>query len=308
MALRKTHRLAALLPLFGLAALRCDGDGTAPLGTVTPVATIEVFPAVVTLDSAGDVDTLTAVARDGEGNVLSNLTLSWSSSDTAVVAVEEGVVTGMGAGTATVRASAEDVTSNPVAVTVTAPPAAFTCTQVIGFSQTNDWYSRGFESLVADDAWQELWRIGAAIDLWADPDYAGWSEPIVSPCVTNSDDPDRVLLTISGGFNDDASWWAGQILVVVSHIRDKYPNVREIMLQPVVGGPNHQVCSPNGERASTNHPVIDAAIALEAGGDVTPGFSPEVRTCADYSDFVGHLFTQASEAVAVTIGQYYASR
>lgn len=118
------------------------------------------------------------------------------------------------------------MTSNPVAVTVRQTPAAFTCTQVIGFSQTNDWFSRGFESFVDDDAWQELWRIGAAIDLWADPNYVGWSEPIVSPCATNSGSPDRVLLTISGNLNDDASWWAGNISVVISNIQIKYLGVR----------------------------------------------------------------------------------
>lgn len=188
----------------------------------------------------------------------------------------------------------------------TPPPSSqFTCTQVIGYSQTAGWYDAGFEAVVDDDAWQLVWRSGGAIDLWADPDFDGWSRPIESPCVASSNAPDRVLLTISANFQSDPDWWAGHIQTVIGHIRDRFPSAGPILLQPVVGGPSHQVCTPDGERASTNHPVIDDGIARVIGGDIVAGFSPEVRACDDYGDFIGHLTADGYAAAAATIGRAY---
>ncbi len=313
---RKPRSSVAVAYLAGLAlVLACaQEDPTAadePTDDTTPtLSAIEVSPNSLTFAAPGESSTLTAVARDAEGAVMSGVTLTWSSSDPTVASVSSaGEVTAVAFGSATIEAAAGDVTSNPVSVTVGPPPqpTEYTCTQVIGYSQTHQWYSAGFESVVDDDRWQEIWRGGAAIDLWTDPDFAGWSEPIFSPCANNSDAPDRVLLSISADFHDDPNWWAGNISIVIGHIRDRYPGVRQIMLQPVVGGPNHQTCSPNGVRASENHPVIDEGIALVVGGDVIAGFSPEVRTCDDYSDFIGHLTADGSAALAVTIGDYYNS-
>ncbi len=185
------------------------------------------------------------------------------------------------------------------------PGVQFACTHVIGYSQTAGWYHAGFETVVEDEAWQLVWRSGGAIDLWADPDFDGWSRPIESACLASSNAPDRVVLTISANFQSDPDWWTGHIQTVVGHVRQRYPSVGPIMLQPVVGGPSHQVCTPDGERASTNHPVIDEGIARAVGGNVVAGFSPEVRACADYSDFIGHLTAEGYAAAAATIGQAY---
>ncbi len=187
--------------------------------------------------------------------------------------------------------------------------AAFECTQVIGFSQTNQWYSAGFESAVDNSRWQLLWNSGASINRWADPNYEGWSRSLVSPCSQGQGSPDRVLLTISGDFQSDPNRWAQQINAVIAVIRDKYPRVRQIILQPVVGGPNNGPCQFNDQvvRASSNHPVIDAAIALVASGSVAAGLSPEVRTCADYSDAIGHLAPAATGPIGASIGQFYAT-
>lgn len=190
--------------------------------------------------------------------------------------------------------------------TVPPPNTQFACTHVIGYSQSAGWYHSGFETVVDDDSWQLVWRSGGAIDLWANPDFDGWSRPIESPCVSGSNAPDRVLLTISADFQSDPAWWAGHIQTVIGHIRTKLPSVGTILLQPVVGGPSHQVCTPDGERASTNHPVIDEGIASVVVGDILAGFSPEVRTCADYSDFIGHLTSEGYAAAAAAIGQAYA--
>jgi hypothetical protein len=188
----------------------------------------------------------------------------------------------------------------------------FTCTHVIGFSQTREWYldSTTFEPIVGDAQWQLLWANGASIDLWADPNFSGWFQPIVSPCAQNSTNPDRVLLTIGWATCttcDDPNLWAHYINLTIGNIRSKYPNVRQILLQPEVGGPNNGLCTFQGTvvKASSNHPYIDQAIALVVGGDVFAGDSPEVRTCADYVDNVGHFVDSAKGPIGANIGQFY---
>jgi hypothetical protein len=186
----------------------------------------------------------------------------------------------------------------------------FTCTQVIGFSQTRQWFLGvpDFEDIVGSDGWQLLWESSAGVDRWADPDYRGWSNAVDSPCASRADDPDRVLLTISmDEFQDDASVWESQIEAAIATIRDKFDNLQQIVLQPVIGGPNHDLSLHGGDpvRASSNHPVIDAAIADVVGGDVVAGASPEVRTCDDYADAIGHLEGDARSPISQLIAAFY---
>ncbi|WP_309571369.1 hypothetical protein, partial [Deinococcus sp.] len=72
--------------------------------------------------------TLSATARDADGQVVPNAALTWKSSALTVATVAAGVVTGKGAGSAEVTASAGSVTSAPATVTVTeaAPAASYT--------------------------------------------------------------------------------------------------------------------------------------------------------------------------------------
>jgi hypothetical protein len=187
---------------------------------------------------------------------------------------------------------------------------SFTCTQVIGFSQTREWFldAPDFEQAVGSDGWQLLWRGGAAVEKWADPNFRGWLEPIQSPCASGATAPDRVVLTISKQvFEDDAAVWVGDIRTAVETIGDKYPGVEQIVLQPVVGGPNHQTCQFGGNpvRASVNHPTIDQAISQVSGGDVVEGPSPEVRTCDDYEDTSGHLTGDAAGPIGAIIAGSY---
>ncbi|MEM9190384.1 MAG: hypothetical protein AAGF12_14460 [Myxococcota bacterium] len=193
------------------------------------------------------------------------------------------------------------------------PGGSFTCTQVIGYSQVGEsrggWFTTGgaFESVVDDDRWQLLWNGGAGVDQWQNSGYVGWTRSVISPCATASGAPDRVLLSVSGPYGDDEMAWATAIQATIAQIRAKLPSVRQIVLQPVVGGPMHQGCMQGCGlvRASWQHAHIDAAIARVVGGDVVAGFSPEVRTCADYRDGLGHLTSAGAEAAGRTIGMNY---
>jgi hypothetical protein len=202
---------------------------------------------------------------------------------------------------------------------------------VIGFSQTAHWYQgraetaegqssrgalRGFQAIVNNDHWQLLWQGGAGVEEWSSPDFDGWSQPVVSPCAEMTASPDRVLLTISGDLGNDVSVaqaWADEIDRAVTTITMKFPDVRQVVLQPVVGGPDDSLCTtPEGRRvrASANHPVIDQAIAIvtensSVAVEVVVGFSPTVTDCADYRDALGHLTDTGNDVVGRNIGRFY---
>jgi len=190
--------------------------------------------------------------------------------------------------------------------------AEFRCTQVIGFSQTKQWFvgAGDFERAVGDDRWQLLWKSGAGVERWADAGFPGWQEPLSSPCAESSNSPDRVVLTISGGARPIPERWAGPIRDAVEVVRQKLPGVELIVLQPVVGGPDHAICQHGDRdvRASINHPVIDEAIARVVGTDVVVGASPEVTVCSDYRDRLGHLTLDGAAEVARRLGEFYGSR
>jgi hypothetical protein len=83
------------------------------------------------------------------------------------------------------------------------------------------------------------------------------------------------------------------------------------VLQPVVGGPNDNVCSspgaPQGVRAAYNHPHIDDAIAIVVADspDLVAGISPSASSCSAYEDDIGHLVESARGPIGRTIGLYY---
>jgi uncharacterized protein YjdB len=92
--------------------------------TVVPVAAISVTPGSAAL-MVGQSASFSAVATDASGNVLGGRTITWSSANTSIAKVSSlGLVTAIGAGTTTIRASAEGKTgSAQVVVTAPNPPA-----------------------------------------------------------------------------------------------------------------------------------------------------------------------------------------
>jgi len=197
----------------------------------------------------------------------------------------------------------------------------FTCTQVIGYSQVgglHGWFTKDgvFESIVGSDGWQLLWENGATLHDWQRPSYPGWTNSLVSPCASNSLAPDRVVLCLSGTNETDVAGWVTNIEATILTVTNKLPSVRRIILQPIVGGPAHQTCvatNGNAVRASVSHPYMDEAIALVVAAragtqpEVVAGPSPEVRSCADYRDDIGHFTAEGAIAAAQAIGNYYAA-
>lgn len=200
-----------------------------------------------------------------------------------------------------------------LALTPMVPPprVGFVCTEVIGFSQTSEWYEPNggaFESGVDDASWQLRWDSGAGVDLIAGSDWEGWALDPFSGCEVPI--VDRAVLTISGISGSDVAAWTANIRAAVTQIWLQHPTTREILLQPVVGGPNESVCNWNGQqvRASVQHPYIDQAIAQVAAIEpgVNAGFSPELPDCSGYRDNIGHLEPGYHSVVGTEVGQYYA--
>ncbi|HEV8216455.1 MAG TPA: Ig-like domain-containing protein [Gemmatimonadaceae bacterium] len=111
---------------LGTATIRIDMNGKTASTQVqvvqVPIASITVTPTPTTLNVGGKKQ-LQAVVKDSAGNILTNRTVNWTSSDTAVADVTgTGAVTATGTGQATITASSEgqaataSVTTNPAVV------------------------------------------------------------------------------------------------------------------------------------------------------------------------------------------------
>ncbi len=212
--------------------------------------------------------------------------------------------------------------------TPTASPGSFTCTEVLGFSQTGNWWSLqrspndAFESMVDGARYQVRAANGGAVWKWfnpsIDPTFDGWSMSPTSPCAAGPSAPDRVIMDITESFwigdacgahawddcragSDTSVGRVTQDVVnVVSYIRAHYPSVRQIYLKPLVGGPpGGGQCYIVGQpiRAIQNSPLIAQAIAaaipmIPAGVQVLQAPTWGVRDCGDFYDdgqYVGHL-------------------
>jgi hypothetical protein len=155
-----------------------DGKtGEAPItvsgGTTPPaaaVASVTLAPANVTI-GVGAVQTIAVTLRDANGNILTGRPVSWSSSNSLVALVSDlGVVSGLLAGTTTLRATSEGITGTAtVTVSGSAPPppptggtwshepSGYTLVSDNPFDQTSAlgwgivWNDRGLGSIVTDN-------------------------------------------------------------------------------------------------------------------------------------------------------------
>ena len=113
------RRLPIAGPVFGFCALAaavvtaCGDDPMTPATPDPPVpATVAISPAAATFRSIGDTVRMIVTVSDQYGQAMSNVAVVWNSSDTAVAAVTEGLVTAVGNGSATVTATAGSATAS----------------------------------------------------------------------------------------------------------------------------------------------------------------------------------------------------
>lgn len=134
----------------------------------------------------------------------------------------------------------------------------FTCTQVMGVSVTGDWFKAGFEVAEHDGRWQALTRKHAFIELWGDPHDPIWSEPLASPCLKNSANPDRVIFTGVNWQFTTVDQWTAAFTTAVRTIKTKYPAIKRIELLTMLRGPGNHSC---GNDMTVVAPTIDLAVA-----------------------------------------------
>jgi triacylglycerol lipase len=151
----------ALLAATMFVVWACSGDYSSSPTPVTPVTAAAV--ATINVDStslklyAGLNRQITPTTKDANGNVLTDRTVAWSSSDTTVAIVNtSGVITSVHFGTATITASVEGKTAT-VAVNVKHDPIAF----VHGFASSAAIWTTMTSALVADG--------------WTASDITAWS-------------------------------------------------------------------------------------------------------------------------------------
>ena len=112
----------------GTATITASSEGKSATVDVTvrppapvAVASVTIAPETATIDP-GATQQLSATMRDASGAVLTGRSVAWQSLNTAVATVSSsGLVTGVSAGTARIRATSETV-ADTATITVTAPP------------------------------------------------------------------------------------------------------------------------------------------------------------------------------------------
>lgn len=199
---------------------------------------------------------------------------------------------------------------------------AFACTQVLGFSQSLEWYgglslgddaADGRESETPSleagaflPAWQGRFYPGAAVEKWTDPGFPGWSGTYTRSRETEAhcgrEEVDRVVFNVSGPPRS-LDEWASAIASVADLIREKFPAVRQVVMQPVVGAPEGRC---REVLAARNHPVIAEGIrraARESG--TTAGPEPKVTNCDQFRDQLGHLTEVGARHVRQALKTHY---
>ncbi|MEI6740566.1 MAG: Ig-like domain-containing protein [Gemmatimonadaceae bacterium] len=114
----------------GTATISGTVDGVSGTTTVTvsaiPAASVTVTPATASV-IIGNSRELTATVKDGQGNVLTGRSVTWSSSNGAIVSVSSvGVINALALGGATITASVEGVQGTSAITVIPVPVASVT--------------------------------------------------------------------------------------------------------------------------------------------------------------------------------------
>jgi hypothetical protein len=116
----------ALVGLAGALFVACGGGEGDPYSPPVPslVDHVEVNPTLDTLTALGATRRYSAAAKSSSGSTVGGVSFNWSSTATGVATVDsDGLVTAVGRGTATIRATATDagVTGSGTAVVIQVP-------------------------------------------------------------------------------------------------------------------------------------------------------------------------------------------
>jgi hypothetical protein len=212
---------------------------------------------------------------------------------------------------AAARAPAPRAAPAPVSPAGPSPtPVAqdFACTLVIGINATEEWYSKGFETLVDDARWELVKVHSGFVTLWADPGARVWSTPPSSPCANGAGAPDRVLFVALQFDFTTLEQWLPPLRAVVKNLQVRYPRVKRIELATFVRAPGNLACPQAPPKRSTIAPAEDAAIeivAKENPGLVTIAPKFQATGCDEFSGNPPHPSAAGGAAWAKRIAEHY---
>src|SRR4051794_5359196 len=92
---------AAIVAVFTAFVLVLSSFGTAFAANEDTVTSLELDPTSLSV-KVDETGTITAIAKDTNGDAVSDAVITWKSSDTEIATVTGGVVTGVKAGSATI--------------------------------------------------------------------------------------------------------------------------------------------------------------------------------------------------------------
>ena len=182
------------------------------------------------------------------------------------------------------------------------------CTRIVGYSQTRQWFNRGFESVVDGGSYELFWRSGGSLEGWASG--ANWSAgTLQSACTTGP--PTRVVLDVAVGTEDGTSpLIPGQLLSAVNQARSRFPGA-VVGVQPIVGGPGYAICPYQTGTVDASVQAPNLAVRIDAAVANDPalfrGPNPQVPDCSMYRDERGHLTGIGSRTMSQIIGGWYAA-
>lgn len=192
------------------------------------------------------------------------------------------------------------------------PPSTDLDTEVLGQSQTTQWgpyyKSPGWQFRIVTGSGYMNW-MNSTDKIWSSPEklYSSDGTPVLPYA-----DIERVIITVGKSPQDVGVTGTYESLLdkTIATVRLKYPNVKEIRLQPLAAGPNKAICTSGGQNVLTtvNLPAIEKAIATLTAKytDVTAGIVPLVDNCNEFADSTGHLTDPAGrQDIAAKVTTFY---
>jgi hypothetical protein len=211
-------------------------------------------------------------------------------------------------------ADAAPATATADAGSTTTPPAvqpddgSYTCTLIIGINATQEWYSKGFESMVDNGKWELAKVHSGFVELWADPKNSIWNTTPSSACTQNANNPDRIIFIALNFDTTMLDQWVPPLTAVVKNLKAKYPGVKRIELGTFVRAPGNKPCPQAPAKRSTIAQAEDDAIAMVAAANpdlvrAHPKF--EAKTCSEFSGNPPHPSAAGGAAWSKMYAEHY---
>ncbi|MDE0681184.1 MAG: Ig-like domain-containing protein [Gammaproteobacteria bacterium] len=132
--------------------------------------TVEISPASVTFEEIGDTLQLTAEVKDGDGNVMTGVEITWSTDMPDVATVNaDGLITSAGPGTATITATAGELTATAGVTVIRRPDPEPTESAADRAALVAFYESAGGDNWVNRANWLSDAPIAEWHGVWVDP-------------------------------------------------------------------------------------------------------------------------------------------